>query len=380
MSPWATTMSTAPLTTNEARRLAVLRELGLLDSEPDSSFDALVHAAASLTGCPVALVSLVDERRQWIKAAHGTPITELARNVSPCAHTILGEDLMQIPDMQGDARFAGNPLLQGAPPLRFYAGVPLMFRAATLGTLCVMDHRPRRLSAEEREALHGLARVATELLRSQQRMNAIDAEHRRLLDFGRASGDWMWETDEALRTTWVSDAFETVTGLAADDIVGRPINDQPLLDEQGHAQPELGGLLDLLQRRQPFSRAVTDKHTPRGLLYVSRSAVPVFGDDGTFRGYRGTARDVTAQVAATRRSRGQDALLRKLTAQVPGVIFQFQLNADGSCHYPYGSMPTAVATTPTPAGGCEKCSARRPGSTCAARMRRCRCASSTPRI
>ena len=329
-------MRKAPLP-NEARRLAVLRELGLLDSEPDSGFDALVHAAASLTGCPVALVSLVDEHRQWFKATRGTAYTEIPRATSPCARTILGDELLEIADLQADASFASNPLLQSEQPLRFYAGVPLMFRAARLGTLCVMDRRSRRLSVEEREALHGLARVATELLRSHQRMNAVDAEHRRLIDFGRASGDWMWETDETLRTTWVSEAFATVTGLAAEHVVGRPVQDQPLLDELGDAKPELGCLLDLLRRCQPFSRAVMQKHTPRGLLYVSRSAVPVFGEDGRFRGYRGTARDVTTQVAATRRSRGQDALLRKLTAQVPGVIFQFQLNADGSCHFTYAS-------------------------------------------
>ena len=330
-------MRKAPLPTNEARRLAVLRELGLLDSGPDSSFDALVHAAASLTGCTVALVSLVDEHRQWFKASHGTPLTETPRDVSPCSYTVLGEELVEITDLRGDPRFVGNPLIESAPPLRFYAGVPLMFRAAILGTLCVMDCQPRRLSVEEREALHGLARVATELLRSHQRMNALDLERRRLLDFGRASGDWMWETDEALRMTWVSEAFETVTGLAAEDIIGQPIQDQTLLDELGDEKPGLGHLLDLMLRRQPFSRAVTQKLTPRGVLYVSRSAVPIFTEDGAFRGYRGTARDVTAQVAATQHSRGQDALLRKLTAQVPGVIFQFQLNPDGSCCYPYAS-------------------------------------------
>jgi PAS domain S-box-containing protein len=322
---------------NEARRLAVLRELGLVDSEADSSFDALVHAAASLTGCSVALLGLVEEHRQWFKAARGTSLTEIPRASSPCARAILGDELLEIADLQADGSFAGNPFLQDEHPLRFYAGVPLMFRAARVGTLCVMDRHPRRLSVEEREALHGLARVATELLRSHQRMNAVDTEHRRLLDFGRASGDWMWETDETLRTTWVSEAFASVTGLAAEHVVGRPVQDQPLLDELGDEQPQLGRLLDLMRRCQPFSRAVTPKHTPRGLLYVSRSAVPVFGKDGSFRGYRGTARDVTAQVAATLRSRGQDALLRKLTAQVPGVIFQFQLNADGSCHFTYAS-------------------------------------------
>src|SRR5205085_4826067 len=105
---------------------------------------------------------------------------------------------------------------------------------------------PRRLDADARETLFGLAGAVTELMHSRQRMNALNDEHRRVLDFGRASGDWLWETDADLRTTWVSSAFEAMTGLSPDAVIGRAMPDQPLLDAHGVARPRRGTLGDLL--------------------------------------------------------------------------------------------------------------------------------------
>jgi PAS domain S-box-containing protein len=170
--------------------------------------------------------------------------------------------------------------------------------------------------------------------------SGIDAVVRaatRLLDFGRASGDWMWETDAELRTTWVSSDFETITGLAPHAVIGTTLADQPLLDAHGLREPQHPTFIEVLRRRVPFSRVLTEKATPRGPLYVSRSAVPVFDERGQFTGYRGTARDVSAQVEALRRSRSHDQLLRKLTSEVPGVIFQCRLHVDGRISYPYAS-------------------------------------------
>src|SRR5438105_14763331 len=196
-------MQAAALPSSEARRLAVLRELDLLDSEPEAAFDALVDAAARLTDSPIAVVSLIDAKRQWFKAQRGLSLRETPREIALCAHTILGDALFEVHDATRDPRFADNPLVRGAPHLRFYAGEPLQFRGETLGTLAVMDTRARELTSAQRATLHGLARIATELLRSCQRMHALNDEQRRLLDFGRASGDWLWETDEALRYRWV---------------------------------------------------------------------------------------------------------------------------------------------------------------------------------
>jgi PAS domain S-box-containing protein len=346
-------MRSAATPSTEARRLAVLRELGLLDSEPEACFDALVDAAARLTDSPISVLSLVDERRQWFKAQRGLALRETSRETAICAHTILGDSLLEVPDTLRDERFAANPMVLGEPHIRFYAGEPIRFRGETLGTLAIMDTRVRALTPEQRSTLHGLAQVATELLRSRQRMNALNDEHRRLLDFSRASGDWLWETDENLNYRWVSGALEAVTGMTPESLIGQAINeDLPLLDAYGMPQPQGKRFGDLLQQRQAFSRAVVEKQTPRGLLYVSRSAVPVFDEGGVFKGWRGTARDLSAQVEAMRRSRNQDVLLRKLTSQVPGVIFQLQMDAAGRFSYPYASegMREIFRAEPPPDG------------------------------
>ena len=167
---------------------------------------------------------------------------------------------------------------------------------------------------------------------------ALSNEQRRLLDFGRASGDWMWELDEHLVYRWVTGAVESVTGIAADALIGQPINgDFPLLDALGMPEPHGRRLGELLQQREPISRALTEKRTPRGVLYISRSAVPVFDASGRFAGFRGTARDMTAHIETARRSHAQDMLLRQLSSQLPGVIFQLQMDADGVLRYPYAS-------------------------------------------
>jgi len=164
-----------------------------------------------------------------------------------------------------------------------------------------------------------------------------DEEHARLLDFARASGDWMWETDARLCYLWVSATFEAVTGLAPAALKGQAIADMPMLD--GLGEPLAGGqtLHTLLRQHLPITRVITDKHTPLGKLQVSRSAVPVFDAQGRFCGYRGTARDVTAHIQAEQRTHSQAELLRKLSAQVPGVIFQLWMRPDGSSRYTYTS-------------------------------------------
>jgi PAS domain S-box-containing protein len=172
---------------------------------------------------------------------------------------------------------------------------------------------------------------------SEATVSDPDDEHLRLLDFARASGDWMWETDARLRYLWVSATFEAVTGLSPAALKGHAIADSPLLDGLGEPLPGGQTLYTLLRQRLPITRVITDKRTPHGTLQVSRSAVPVFDAQGQFCGYRGTARDVTDHIQAEQRTHSQAELLRKLSAQVPGVIFQLWLRPDGSCRYTYAS-------------------------------------------
>jgi PAS domain S-box-containing protein len=167
----------APLPENEAERLAALRGLGILDTLPEPAFDELSALAAYICQTPIALISLVDEDRQWFKSRVGLTACETPRDVAFCAHTIVQPDLLVVPDASVDARFANNPLVTSPPSIRFYAGAPLVTAEGhALGTLCVIDHRPRELTLEQARAL----RVLSHQVVAQLRLRAQLAEQMRI--------------------------------------------------------------------------------------------------------------------------------------------------------------------------------------------------------
>lgn len=147
----------------EARRLAALAESGLMDTPAEEVFDRLVRLAAQVTDCPIALVSFLDERRQWFKARIGIDLAETPREWAFCSHVLEAGAVMMVADTADDPRFVHNPLVTGAPHARFYAGVPLSdAHGRQLGTLCVLDREPRRLRERELRALHELAAIASD--------------------------------------------------------------------------------------------------------------------------------------------------------------------------------------------------------------------------
>lgn len=141
----------------EMARLQTLRSLNILDTLPEERFDRLTRMAKRLFGVPIALVSLIDENRQWFKSADGLSVSETPRDISFCGHAILGNEAFVIPDATNDDRFADNPLVSDEPNIRFYAGCPLKFpNGSRLGTLCIIDQEPRSLSEEDLEILKEL--------------------------------------------------------------------------------------------------------------------------------------------------------------------------------------------------------------------------------
>ena len=151
----------ALVTNREFARVAALNRYAILDSEPEQSFDDLVTLAAHICKVPMAMLSLVDDHRQWFKSKLGVQVHETPRESSICAHAIQQDDLFIVPDTLQDPRFRENPLVIQEPGIRFYAGAPLINEDGfALGTLCVVDREPRELDAEQKNALGALGRLA----------------------------------------------------------------------------------------------------------------------------------------------------------------------------------------------------------------------------
>ena len=173
-------MSVPPLQ-QEKKRLNVLWQYEVLDTVPEELFDDLTELAARICEAPIALISLVDEKRQWFKSRIGTTVTETSRDISFCAHAIRQSDLFIVPDATKDERFFKNPLVTSDPKIRFYAGAPLITPDGyALGTLCVIDKVPRELRPDQKHALVILARHVVsqlELRRRSRDLLNVRSEH-----------------------------------------------------------------------------------------------------------------------------------------------------------------------------------------------------------
>ena len=160
------------LSTNDAARVSALQKYAILDSEPEQAFDDLTQLASYVCKTPIALISLIDEDRQWFKSRVGISATETSRDIAFCSTAIQQPDVLVVPDTLQDERFRTNPLVTAEPNIRFYAGAPLINEDGyALGTLCVVDRTPRNLAPEQEASLKALSRLV--LMQLEFRRNLI---------------------------------------------------------------------------------------------------------------------------------------------------------------------------------------------------------------
>lgn len=163
-------MASNPLPQNEDQRLKALQSYDVMDTIGEEAFDRITQLASVICGVPIALVSLIDENRQWFKSKVGLDVPETPRDISFCQHAIMGQEIFEIENALEDERFKENPLVQGFPNIRFYAGFPLEDPDGyNLGTLCVIDEKPHKLDESQRLALSVLGKEVVAQLVARKR-------------------------------------------------------------------------------------------------------------------------------------------------------------------------------------------------------------------
>jgi GAF domain-containing protein len=180
--------SRQPLQAPDQDRVAALQKYAILDTEPEQAFDDLTLLASFVCKTPIALISLVDEDRQWFKSKVGLDTTQTPRDIAFCSTAIQQVDVMVVPDTLKDERFRNNPLVVSEPKIRFYAGAPLINEEGhALGTLCVVDRTPREFGPDQKEALQALGRLVLAQLEFRRNLQLLkealtdrtQAEHER---------------------------------------------------------------------------------------------------------------------------------------------------------------------------------------------------------
>ena len=272
---------TNPIPNNEKERLEALKSYHIMDSLSEIEFNAITKLAASICGVPIALISLLDENRQWFKAKFGINVDETPRNISFCQHAILDKTIFEVENALESNIFRENPLVTNDPSIRFYAGAPLIDpNGFNLGTLCVIDRQPKKLTEDQKEALEILAAkvVALILLRKSKKDLEDSKNEIEAILSGLQEGIVFQNTEgEILRC---NKSAEKILGLSYDQMIGKNSVDPSWrsIHEDGSDFPgNTHPAMVTLSTKEPLSDVIMGVHKPNNeLTWISINSVPIF--------------------------------------------------------------------------------------------------------
>lgn len=342
-------MSAAPLPPDEPQRLAALQEYAVLDTLAESSFDDLTELASRICDTPIALVSLIDGDRQWFKSRVGLDAPQTPRDQAFCAHAILEPgQVFQVRDASEDPRFADNPLVTGAPNIRFYAGMPLVTADNhALGTLCVIDRKSRELTPLQHSALQVLSRHVVKLLELRRALAQRDRQEflkRQMALAVEQSQASIMIIDKNYNIEYVNPKFTELTGYAADEVLGR----NPRMLKSGRVPPrEYAQMLRTIRSGAIWHGEFRNRKKNGDITWERSSIAPITGAQGTISHYVVVNEDVTEKQEARARLQQALALQRAIldhaahaiiSTTPEGVITSFNPSAERMLGWPAEEM------------------------------------------
>lgn len=315
-------MSSAPKPDNETARLAALQGFDVLDTLPQALFDDITRLASTICGTPIALISLVDDKRQWFKSRIGLDTSETSRELAFCAHAILEPgQVMVVEDATRDQRFRDNPLVLGAPDIRFYAGAPIVTADGfALGTICVIDREVRNLSVSQAEGLRSLSRLVVSLLEDEKRRadqrQLATAEARRRIEYLMAiatqSIDLKAFVDLDYVYRYINQTSLDYFALKAGDMEGKRVVD--VFGQQVFDTIVKPGFEEAFAGRAVSFESAFD-FPKRGRTYVEVNYLPARDASGVIIGVVVRIRDIQANKERERQLRSAVTLLEAKTLE-----------------------------------------------------------------
>lgn len=281
----------------EQKRLKVLESYNILDTLPEKELDALVKLAAEVCKTPIALISLIDDKRQWFKANLGLNASETPRNISFCQHAIAqNDDVYEVPNALENEVFVKNPLVTGDPNIRFYAGAPLVNQDGyKLGTLCVIDTSPKKLTDDQKQTLKILSNFVITQFELRKTKMDLESSRNRYLRLVEEAGDIIYTCDMEGRFNFISSAITKFSGYSSEELIGRHFSE--IVAPESKKQTNIFYLRQL-RNKTPKTNMEFPMIMKNGSLHWIEQTVVLSYHEGEISGFQGIVRDIADRKTA----------------------------------------------------------------------------------